>query len=59
MWGEKAQRYAEHIDPTLHFILKTSHPSPFSANRGFLGCKHFSKTNQILKNYTNKSEIIW
>lgn len=59
MWGEKAQRCAELIDPTLHFILKTSHPSPFSANRGFLGCKHFSKTNQILKNYTNKSEIIW
>ena len=59
MWGEKANRYSEDIDPSLHFILKTSHPSPFSANRGFLGCKHFSKTNQILENYLNKPKIIW
>ena len=37
------------IDPEKHLILKTTHPSPFSAYNGFLGSKHFSKTNDYLR----------
>ena len=51
LWGAYAQDKVEKIDPKLfenHLILKAPHPSPFSANRGFFGCKHFSKTNQYL-----------
>jgi uracil-DNA glycosylase len=36
------------IDETRHFLLKAAHPSPFSADKGFFGCKHFSKTNQLI-----------
>ena len=48
LWGNYAQNKGEIIDNTKHHILQTSHPSPFSAHKGFLGCKHFSKTNQLL-----------
>lgn len=48
LWGKFAQEKASLIDATKHFILKAPHPSPFSAHTGFLGCKHFSKTNEIL-----------
>ena len=58
LWGKFAQNKAELIDSTKHFILKAPHPSPFSARKGFFGCKHFSKTNQILKNQGLK-EIDW
>jgi len=51
LWGAFAQKKGEGIDPARHFILKAPHPSPFSANRGFLGCKHFSKTNEFLKSH--------
>jgi len=47
LWGAYAQRKAELID-ARHTILKAPHPSPLSANRGFFGCHHFSKTNQAL-----------
>lgn len=51
LWGksaqEKAERALDGIHP--HLILKTTHPSPFSAHRGFLGCQHFSKANHFLK----------
>jgi uracil-DNA glycosylase len=48
LWGNYAQAKAELIDTSKHFILKTVHPSPLSASRGFFGCKHFSKTNEFL-----------
>jgi len=48
LWGKYAQAKEVLIDTTKHFILKAPHPSPFSADRGFFGCKHFSRTNEIL-----------
>ena len=48
LWGNFAQAKASLIDPERHHILKAAHPSPFSAERGFFGCKHFSRANQIL-----------
>lgn len=50
LWGRFAQNKENLIDPFKHHILKTAHPSPFSVHYGFFGCKHFSKTNQILEN---------
>ncbi len=49
LWGKYAQAKSPLIDITKHYILTAAHPSPFSANRGFFGCKHFSKTNAILE----------
>lgn len=49
LWGKFAQDKALLIDHHKHHILKAAHPSPFSADRGFFGCKHFSKTNNILQ----------
>ncbi|HOC40557.1 MAG TPA: uracil-DNA glycosylase [Bacteroidales bacterium] len=48
LWGSYAQEKEKLIDNTKHLILKAAHPSPFSANRGFFGCHHFSKANQYL-----------
>ncbi len=48
LWGSFAQAKAELIDKTKHHIIKSPHPSPFSADRGFFGSKPFSKTNEIL-----------
>lgn len=48
LWGRFAQDKQLLIDETRHFVLKAAHPSPFSADKGFFGCKHFSKTNEIL-----------
>ncbi|MGI8952205.1 MAG: uracil-DNA glycosylase [Chitinophagaceae bacterium] len=48
LWGKFAQDKQALIDATKHHILKAAHPSPFSADKGFFGCKHFSKTNQLL-----------
>lgn len=58
LWGSNAISKVKLIDKQRHFILTAPHPSPLSAYRGFLGCKHFSKTNEILKSL-NKSEINW
>ena len=49
LWGRFAQKKAEIIDKKKHNILIAAHPSPYSARFGFFGCKHFSKTNEILK----------
>jgi len=49
LWGRFAQDKAQLIDSSKHHILKAAHPSPFSAYNGFMGCKHFSKTNEILR----------
>ena len=48
LWGNYAQKKAILIDPNKHLILKSVHPSPLSAHRGFLGNQHFSKTNDYL-----------
>ncbi len=48
LWGNFAQQKSVLIDETKHTILKAAHPSPFSAYNGFFGCKHFSKTNELL-----------
>lgn len=48
LWGRFAQDKQILIDATKHHILKAAHPSPFSADKGFFGCKHFSKTNELL-----------
>ena len=48
LWGKFAQEKQVLIDETKHTVLKAAHPSPFSCDKGFFGCKHFSKTNQLL-----------
>jgi uracil-DNA glycosylase len=48
LWGKFAQEKQALIDETRHHVLKAAHPSPLSAHTGFLGSKHFSKTNQLL-----------
>jgi uracil-DNA glycosylase len=48
LWGSFAQRKGEKIDTTKHLILKSPHPSPLSAHRGFFGNHHFSKTNTYI-----------
>lgn len=58
LWGNFAQQKETLIDLKKHYVLKAAHPSPFSAHKGFLGCKHFSKTNEILKQL-HKNEINW
>ena len=58
LWGAYAGKKAELINPERHLVLKAPHPSPFSANRGFFGCKHFSKTNQHLLS-TDQTPIEW
>lgn len=58
LWGNNAKEKIKLITNPRHFILTTVHPSPLSASRGFMGCKHFSKTNDILKNLGIK-EINW
>ena len=58
LWGNFAIAKRELIDPTRHHILTAAHPSPFSAHRGFFGCRHFSLTNEILRN-NGQEEIDW
>ena len=58
LWGNYARAKATLIDRNKHHILETVHPSPLSAHAGFFGCKHFSKTNEILKRL-GKTEITW
>lgn len=48
LWGRFAQEKQELIDETRHLVLKAAHPSPFSANNGFFGCRHFSRANEYL-----------
>lgn len=48
LWGSFAQQKQVLIDETKHHVLKAAHPSPFSVDKGFFGCKHFSKTNELL-----------
>ncbi|MBM3185740.1 MAG: uracil-DNA glycosylase [Bacteroidetes bacterium] len=58
LWGSKAIVKEFMIDKSKHLILKSVHPSPLSAYRGFFGCKHFSKSNEFLL-MLEKPEIDW
>ena len=49
LWGSYAQAKGKVIDTRRHCVLRTTHPSPLSAHRGFLGSSHFSKTNAFLR----------
>ena len=48
LWGKFAQEKQLLIDTKKNHVLKAAHPSPFSADKGFFGCRHFSKTNEFL-----------
>jgi uracil-DNA glycosylase len=58
LWGSYAQKKGAIANPTENCILKAVHPSPLSAYRGFLGCKHFSKANEYLIS-TGQTPINW
>ena len=58
LWGKYAQDKGAVIDRSKHHVLTAPHPSPFSADRGFFGCKHFSKTNEYLNSIGEKT-IEW
>jgi len=58
LWGAYAQKKGEVIDRSKHLVLMSAHPSPFSADRGFFGNKHFSKANEYLKS-NGVAEIDW
>jgi len=58
LWGKFAEAKAMLIDQSKHFIIKSPHPSPFSANRGFFGCRHFSRINELLRQM-GRDEIDW
>ncbi|MEX1032064.1 MAG: uracil-DNA glycosylase [Cellvibrionaceae bacterium] len=58
LWGSYAQRKGEFIDRKQHLVLQAPHPSPFSANRGFFGCRHFSKANEYLQTH-GMSPVDW
>ncbi|MCP4522623.1 MAG: uracil-DNA glycosylase [Candidatus Gracilibacteria bacterium] len=58
LWGKFAQTKSKLIDPEKHIILETSHPSPFSAHRGFLGSQCFQECNSLLEKY-EKTPIDW
>ncbi len=58
LWGSYAQAKETLIDTTKHVVLKAVHPSPLSVYRGFFGCRHFSKTNEILLS-KGKEAVDW
>ena len=58
LWGGNARRKKSLIDTSRHYVLESAHPSPLSAYRGFFGCKHFSKINEILESL-GKEPIDW
>lgn len=58
LWGKYAQAKELLIDSDKHYILKAAHPSPYSADNGFFGCRHFSRTNEILGRH-GIEEIDW
>lgn len=58
LWGNYAKQKGAMIDRKKHHVLTAAHPSPFSANNGFFGCKHFSQTNQWLRQQ-KKEPITW
>jgi uracil-DNA glycosylase len=58
LWGAYAQKKGAMIEARKHLVLTAAHPSPFAADKGFFGCRHFSKANQYLREQ-GKKEIDW
>lgn len=58
LWGAYAQKKGQVIDANKHFVIKSAHPSPFAADRGFFGSKPFSRTNEYLES-KGRSPINW
>ena len=58
LWGSHAQKKGQLIDEKRHLILRSVHPSPLSAHRGFLGCGHFAKANAYLQSH-GEAPIDW
>lgn len=58
LWGSHAQKKAAFVDGDRHLVLKAPHPSPLSAHRGFLGCRHFSAANAFLES-RGRERIDW
>jgi len=58
LWGSYAQKKGAVIDSARHRVLRAPHPSPLSAHRGFLGCRHFSKANEYLQRH-GQAPIDW
>jgi uracil-DNA glycosylase len=58
LWGSFAQEKIKLIDTTKHHVMVAPHPSPLSAYKGFIGCKHFSRTNELLV-LQGKQKINW
>ncbi|MBE8215716.1 MAG: uracil-DNA glycosylase [Endozoicomonadaceae bacterium] len=58
LWGNYAQKKGKFINEKNHLIIRSPHPSPLAAHRGFFGSKPFSQVNQYLKKH-NKKQIIW
>jgi uracil-DNA glycosylase len=58
LWGSYAQQKAAFVDQNKHLVLKTVHPSPLSAYRGFIGCGHFSAANDYLVR-NGKDAVLW
>lgn len=54
LWGNYAKQKGKFIDRNKHYVLEATHPSPFAAHKGFLGCKHFSKANNYLEKHNSK-----
>ena len=58
LWGKPAQQKKKLIDTSKHLVIKSPHPSPLSAFRGFFGSKPYSRTNEYLK-AKGKDPINW
>ncbi|MBQ3039150.1 MAG: uracil-DNA glycosylase [Alphaproteobacteria bacterium] len=58
LWGSYAQKKAALVNPDKNLVLKSVHPSPLSAYRGFFGCKHFSQANEYLQQH-GRAPIEW
>jgi uracil-DNA glycosylase len=58
LWGSYAQKKGAIADASKNLILRAVHPSPLSAYRGFMGCRHFSAANDYLRSI-GKEPIIW
>lgn len=58
LWGNYAKQKGAHIDRAKHLVLESAHPSPFSANAGFFGNKHFSRANEYLEQH-GETPIKW
>ncbi|WP_347860516.1 uracil-DNA glycosylase [Salimicrobium sp. PL1-032A] len=58
LWGKAARKKAQAVDRSKHFVIESSHPSPFAAHRGFFGSRPFSRTNEFLQEI-GRSPVDW